>query len=554
VSAVRTVQTPDILKTLKEFASDTITPLAQCDFVLHGVTTYVKTCHADTFTKYDDALKARYADEELMIADRVVFRQLYKISLLKKRECVMNLEYEIDPGEEYIQPQLILKPTSAIPFARYKPQELFTLLVKEFNKIKAAQGMLIGMFSEPMIEDLKKLVKMIYTKQFTSPFPVLLFNGIEPELAHPSQLILHFQAREEDRQIIEVEEGELIVEYIKPVFGKNGINAFGKRVRVDDIENEPFLSSFIDPETIETVEDDERIRLFSKRRGFVQYTPNSIKIANQVTLKNVKRVQSQVASEEQNEVEVLITQNDIIEDSVGEGVHLTSESIHISGHIADKARLEAKKLVIDGATHNGAKLFAKEAVIHRHKGVLRCHKAQIKLLEGGEVHGSYVHVDTALGGTIYADHVTLTNVKHHLKIYATESITIETVSGEDNYFVIDYKQIPIIKSRLEYIEEDIDELRYHLDEAKRHREQDIPKISKQIAALKEEAERIRLSSFNAVITITNPLAGLNTIKFALPKNHEIVFRTREGMRYEPFRLKQHDDTVTLLPVGLSVSL
>lgn len=550
------IQTAHIKQALQQFASDSITPLEQCDFVLHGVITYIKTCHMDTFAKFAGTFKDDYADTDKLIKDRVVFRQIYKISLLKQRECVIGLDYTIDFGTYHTQPQLIIRPGSSIPYQSYKPQELFTIIIREINKIKAFYGMLIGVFSEQMIEDVKKLVRLIYTKSFNSDFAVLLFNGVEPELAQSSRLILHFETKNADRQLKEVEADELIVEYIKPVYGHNGLNAYGRRIKSGDADNRTFLSCQIDAATIEKVEDDASIRLYSKKRGYVHYDAKTIEISNKVTLQTVKRVQSQVAKEEQNEVEVVIAQNDITEDSVGEGVHLTSETIHISGHIADKARLEAKKLIVDGATHTGARLFAREAVINRHKGVVRCHKADIKLLEGGEVHATHVFIGNALGGTVYAEQVTIGNVKHHLKVYATESITIENLAGEDNAFHIDYKKIPIMQSRLEYIEEDIDELRYHLAEAKRHREKDIPKINKRITMLKEEGDSIKESVFSATVTIKNRLNGLNLVRFALPRNKEIAFRTKEGVKYEPFYLKRDEDAnaVTLLPVNITATL
>ncbi|MDX1295743.1 MAG: flagellar assembly protein A [Sulfurimonadaceae bacterium] len=548
------VQTAIIKQTVQQFASDSITPLDQCDFILHGVITYIKTCHMETFAKYTEKYKEEYSDTEKLVNDRVVFRQIYKISLQKKKTCELKLDYTIEPGDYNTQPQMIIKPTSMIPYERYKPQELFTLITREINKIKAWNGMIIGLFSEPMIQDIKKFVKQIYTKRFTDDVSILLFNGIEPELAKPSKLILHFQKKSQDRQISEVEVGELIVEYIKPVYGHNGINALGRRVSRGEAQNEPFMECEIDKATIEVSETDEMIKLYSKKRGFVHYEPKKIEISNKVTLENVKRVQSQVAKEEQNEVEVVITQDDITHDSVGEGVHLTSETIHISGHIADKAKLEAKKLIIDGATHTGAKLFAREAVINRHKGVVRCHKAEIKLLEGGEVHGTHVHIENALGGMVFAEQVTISNVRHHLKVFATESITIKNLTGEDNLFTIDYSKIPIMQSRLEYIEEDIDEQRYYLDEAKRHREKDIPKINKRINTLKEEIREIKESCFHATITIQNRLNGLNTIRFGLPKNKEISFRTKEGIKYEPFYLERDEDDVTLQPVGVTLTL
>jgi hypothetical protein len=549
------VQTAHVDATLRQFASDSFTPLAECDFILHGVYTYIKNCHMESFGKYTNALKERYRDGSQLINDRVTFRQVYKITLLRTRANDLVLDYALEYDPHRTHPILHLRTSSSIPRERYKPQDLFLLLVKEVNKIKAREGMLIGLYSEAMIQDIKKFVKRLYTGRFTSDYAILLFSGIEPELAAPSRLQLHFQRKNIDRQLKEVEAGELLVEFTKPVYGRAGLNAFGRRVSPGSVKNDPFLGCEIDDATIATAEDAQSIRLYSKKRGYVDYTPEQIEISNRLTLDTIKRVHSQVAKEEENEVEVVITQNDITQDSVGEGVHLTSERIHISGHIANRAKVEAKTLVVEGATHHGSHLYAHEAVINRHKGVLRCHRADVKLLEGGELHATHVHVETALGGCIYAKRVTLGNVRHHLKVYASDSIIISSINGEDNLFVIDYKKVPIVLSHLQYIEEDIEEQRYHLREAKRRRDKDAAdKTNKRIIALKTEIEEIRESSFGAAVTIKHTVRGLNTITFVLPERKTLTYRTREGTTYEPFFLETRDETVTLQPVGASVTL
>ncbi len=550
----KAVQVVSVKKAIQEFASDSYTPLKECDFTLHGIVTYIKTSGMEAFGKYNKKQKELYQDHDKLINDRAVFKQMYQVSLFKKDTCSFKLDYTIEKDEFLIHPLLLVEPTSVVPYRQYKPQELFTLLLKEINKIKALHGILIGLFSEPMVQDVKKLVKQIYNKQFTSTASILLFSGIEPEMATSSRLILHYDNKHRDSQIKEVEVDELIVEYIKPVYGKNGLNALGRQINRGSTENTEFLSCKIDKDTIEYKEDNERILLYSKKRGFVNYDQKTMEISNKVTLQQIKRVQSQIAKEEENEVEIVITQNDITEDTVGEGVHLTSETIHISGYVADKATLEAKTLIIDGASHNGSKLFAREAKLNRHKGILRCHQADIGLLEGGEVHASNVTIDTALGGTIYAEDVTIKNVRNHLKVYATKSITIEQISGEDNLFVIDYKKVPIIKSRLIYIEEDIDELRYHLEDAKRHHEKDVPTINKKITTLKAEVEAIKMCAFDATIVIQERIKGINRISFSLPKNKELTFRTRENTIYEPFHIKHTDERATLKPVGISTEL
>ncbi len=551
---MKTVVTKDVKSVIQEFASDTITPLKQCDFKLHGISTYIKTCHMDGFSKLTDPLKERYADAEALLNDRVVFQQLYKITPRKADKCTLLLDYSIEKGVFNTHPVLVLKPTSIIPYQLFKPQQLLVQLVQELNKIKAMHGMLIGLFSDCMIADLKQLVKRIYAKKFTADVEILLFDGIEPELSKPSELLYHFKTKSTKSQITEVDPGELIVEFIKPVFGRDGLNARGKRVARGDTDNREAIDFTIDDATIDVKEDDERILLYSKKRGFVQFDGEHIEISNKLTLEKVKRVQSKVAQEEKNEVEVVIAQDDITQDSVGEGVELTSEVIHITGHVGDKTKLEAKALTIEGATHQGSMLFAKDASVNRHKGMLRCHKAHIKLLEGGEVHGTHVHIDAALGGTVCAETVTIGHVKHNLKVYATKSITIDKLSGEDNNFTIDYEKVPIATSHIKYIEEDLSELRYRLDEANKHSPEKLPYLQEKMNLLKAQIEQIKNGCFEATITLNQTVLGLNTITFTLPQRQQLVYRTRSDMKYEPFHLERDGDNVTLQPVNIKTTL
>lgn len=549
-----TIRTRDISETIAEFASETGSKSEEYDFTLEGVTTYINTCHMDSFSKYSVAQREQYKDPTRLIDDRVTFRQSYKIIPIKTALSSIKLDHHIKSDPSNIHPILVLDPSSTIPVKQHKPKELFTLLIREINKIKALNGMLIGIFSETMVADIKSLIKRLYAGTFTEPVSIRLFSGITPEIARPSRLILHFQEKNQDKQLKEVEVGELIIEYIKPVFGSNGLNAMGRRVDKDEVDNEKFISNTIDTATIEKREDDEKITLWSKKRGFVHYDRSILKISNRLRLQSLKRVESQVTDQEQNDVEIVIDQKDLTQDTIGEGVHLTSNIIHVSGYVANKAVLNSKELVIDGVSHNGSRLFAQEATINRHKGILRCHKATIRLLEGGEVHATEVHIDTALGGKVYADKITIGTVRHHLKAYASKSIMINKIIGEENLFMIDAQDNPIVQSRLSHMQRDLDSLRDQLKKAKLHSEQDVPQIREKINALKDSIKAFNDLPFDATITIKEKIHGYNTIGFTLSTQQEISFHTVEHLKYAPFYISATEDEITLHPVGVTITI
>ena len=73
--------------------------------------------------------------------------------------------------------------------------------------------------------------------------------------------------------------------------------------------------------------------------------------------------------------------------------------------------IDAHTLKIDGITHKDSTQYTKTATIYTHQGVLRCHEANITLLDDGEVHATDVIIDTMIGGSIYAQNVTIKHLK-----------------------------------------------------------------------------------------------------------------------------------------------
>lgn len=402
------------------------------------------------------------------------------------RECRIKLNYTIDFATHASHPKIILSPTSIIPHKLYTPNELLRLLFSELNKIKAYHGIIIRLFDETMIKNLKILVTYIYAGKFQKKVKIPLFDGIEPTITRKSQLICWYKEKEHDieSQIIEVDADELLVEYKKPIFGKNGFNAFGKIVSVDYFTNNDDLEAAVDENSIYIEEDENSKRYISKKQGFVHLVNNSIRVDNTISLHKLSRNARSVASQEDNNVEVIISQHDTNRDSIGEGVSLKSQTIHVDGFVGAKSVLETVNLSIDGATHQDSTQFAKFAKINRHKGVLRCHQAKIGLLEGGEIHATKVEIEACLGGTIYAKDVIIGQVKNNLKVYASNSITINHISGEDNLLQIGYENIPILKSNVEFLDKEIEDLKYKLDQATRHNPAEANAIKKEIQSLK----------------------------------------------------------------------
>jgi len=548
------IKTKNIKKALKYFATTNLIPLSECDYEIIQIKTLFKNNAMQDF-QYFNKEQLKLFTAEKLINEHIEFSQIYIINAKQKATQEINLVYSINLGKHATKPKIILSPNSTIPYKLYKPEELLKLLYKEFNKIKAFHGILITLFDDSMKKALKSFIKYISTKKFTKKITIPLFDGIDPIVAKESQTIFLFQQKRNKGMIIEVQADELLIKYIKPHYGRNGFNAFGKIIDdVYTIHNER-LTIEVDPKSIRIEEDENTKCYYSKVKGYVHYDGHYLAVDNRLRLQEISRYKHILDSySEENNIDIIITQNDINEDSIGEGVELVSESIEVEGFVGAKSKLQALKLTIKGATHQTSKQYAKFASINRHKGVLRCHEANIGLLEGGVVHASKVTIESSLGGEIYAEDVTIEHVKNNLKIYASNSITIRLVSGEDNLFEINYRKIPILQQRIQYIENEIADLKSKLKTIRDFKKDNNKEnIQKEIDALKDEKKKIENSYKDASITIKEAFRGLNYIVFVIDQDHIIQYKTQNRF-YEPFHLEIQNSTVTLFPPNISLPL
>ncbi len=548
------IKTTNIQNSMIKYAFENEVTLQECDFSIKKVETHIKESATDEFILASQEILNNYADRDRILNEHIEFTQGYIIVAKKLKNIGLKLNYEIVLGDNATHPSIIIKSNSKIPYKKHAPKDILRLLFAELNKIKASNSILINIFDEEMKKKLKLFVKYLYAGKFVKNIRIPLFNGIETVVTRESKLIFWFKEKNQQSQIIEVDENELLIEYKKPIFGKSGFNAYGNEVSAQSANNSDDLEVTIDSQSIK-IEENEKSKLYkSRKKGFVHLDEKSLSVDNKIKMSKISRNNTFIASEEEeNNIEVLVSQNDTTKDSVGEGVELISETIHIKGHVGAKSDIEAINLEIEGATHKSSKQFAKYASINRHKGTLRCHEAKIKLLEGGEVHATKVDIDACLGGSIYAEDVTIGLVKNNLKVYASHSITILNVTGEDNLFKINYRDIPVLNSKIHFINEEIEDLKFKLEDVLKHSLHKAPDIRKKIKNLQSQQKILQSSHLDAKISIENPLNGLNNIVFVIDDENEIKYKT-EAQAYTPFYLEVSEDKITLLPINRSISL
>lgn len=233
-------------------------------------------------------------------------------------------------------------------------------------------------------------------------------------------------------------------------------------------------------------------------------------------------------------------------DNLAQDLELFCENIHIKGDAYKNSILDSNQLLIDGTTHQDSTQFSKYAKIHTHQGILRCHEANIDLLDGGEIHASNLIIETAQSGSIYAQNITIKNLTSNVQIYASHSINIESIHGEGNFLSIDYRNVPIIMSKIALIQEDIEELESVSDIKGLKNKIELQELKDALAEIKDSVK-------TAKISVTNTFKGSNSIKFVINDTKEIDFQT-QNVRYTAFHLEFKDNTITLQPTQKTIQL
>ncbi|WP_373069494.1 flagellar assembly protein A [Sulfurimonas sp.] len=545
------VKTKNILLSLQKYAKNNDASINIVDFEILDTKTLIKTSKDTDFTEYNEAVQEHYDSEEKMIDYHLEFTQVHTIKLFEKQQKKYYLDYEINYDSMNTHPTITIKINSKIPIKT--PRDTYIWLKNEVDTIKARNAILIGLFDESYITKLKLFTKFIHAGKFKKNIKLPLIETIEPNVTQKGQLLLHYEKHKNKHGIAEVDAKEVIAEYRKPKFGRNGLDAFGKVISNTSQKNLKDLDYDTDDETILVKEDNDKKLYISKAKGYVNISRNIMYIDHTIKKRKIKRVEDKVSEHEDNDIKVVVSEKDVTQDSIGEGVELTSETIHVEGFVGSNSVLHATNLTIDGATHQSSHQNAKFAKINRHKGTLRAHQADIKLLEGGTVYATTVNIDACLNGTIYAKDVNITSVKSNLKVYASHSINITLVSGENNTFNIDYKKIPILSKKIEFIDNDIEDLKYHLEEAKRHNQSKIAGYEAEIKKLKDDKNSVINSINDATITVQKAFRGLNNIIFTISDLKELIYKT-DNKKYETFHLEIKDEKVTLKPVNISIEL
>ena len=550
--AKKEVITNKISQEITSFAKANKLRLSQVDFSILATQTYFKTKNQKEFQKYtlDIDRKFRNMDGVLQVKPMlklgISLNQMHKILIFPKKNKSVELEYQSNFSNE-LKPVIALSSNSKIAVSKDSIKTSFIMLKNEINKIKAKNFIIINFFDTSMNIKLKKIISNL--GKIKNLEQILLFDGIKPESSIPAKIEKIYEKGKEESRLFNVNENELILEYIKPKLGLSGINFKGKNLEpkiLQSIALEPKL----DVNSIKAVVSrGEKISYYTKKKGYVEFKDNFLSISNKVVINDVKMFEKNLSQAEANDVEIVVSQDDNTKDTIGEGVNLVSERVDVSGHTGKNTSIEGKYVNVEGSTHSLSSIKAKDVVVNRHKGKIYSNTAKVKNLEGGEIHSTLVEVQNALSGVISGVDVVVDNLKSKVKIYASNSITIKNLKGEDNILAINPQEVFVVMQIHKKNKEDIKDLKEKIQINKKANK---TSLNAPLKAQKNELEQSILArneeSKVGTIEIHGNVNGINLIEFQI-NDDKASFRTNDGM-YPTFYIESEEDGFTLKPVGV----
>jgi uncharacterized protein (DUF342 family) len=457
------VRTQNVAKELQSMAKSYDIKVDTLDFNIFEIQTYTRMSEGVKGTTgeweliaHDDVYEF---DEELALLNpNFQIKQMYEVEIfLKSAATDKHKDFKLAVGANATKCKVYLSilAGSKIKYTNGLDEQIQVMIKK--RKIRA--GILVDIFDEMLDDVVSKITSHIRVQdklEYDKNETVLIAQGFEPTLTINDKLILHFSEKEEEDEktkvdyasrgfIQSVQEGELLIEYIKAQEGKPGRNCRGAYMSPSEpiISNEP---SFNINETIKIVETDESIKYIAVENGYIALEENTYLIKTDMDIDEISfKTTGSISTGLDSDVSVVVTEADAIKDAIGMGMTVEVSEIEIDGNVGSKATVTALKASIGGQTHKTATITADKLDINVHKGIAHGKNIHITRLEHGEVYGDMVDITQALGGVIQAKEIEIELCASHVKATAAQRIEIQKMQGSENSFTID----PLVRKDLE---------------------------------------------------------------------------------------------------------
>ena len=329
-------------------------------------------------------------------------------------------------------------------------KKLINFIYKKLIKV----GILVGIRNKTMLEEVAKIYSVLRVKEFIDKdYSFVVTAGVNVNPSADDALVFHYKNKnkstdENDKidysnrgYLLGVTENELIFEYVKLREGANGRDVRGKLLPTQKAKA-TIAKMPEHTENIYSKEDEEGIKFFSKKSGYVQEEKGVFDIKDELDVNEISfKTTGSVDTGLDTNVTLNVKEKNLTKDAIGTGMTVEANEINIEGNVAANAVVKANKVVIGGQTHAKALIEAKDAKIAVHIGSFDGEYVEIDRLEGGKVKAKKVVIKSAIGGEIIAESVIIDTLVSNSNIIIADTLEIKKLKGVNNKILVDFSMI-----------------------------------------------------------------------------------------------------------------
>lgn len=447
------VDTKNVVKELKTVSSTQKIELKYVDFSLLDVATIFRTNPNEEWESLTEEKKDIFDSDDFFIHKELEIFQQYKIEIFDSRTKKENLilpEIKLGANTNITKVVATVRKSLDVRYGDGFEEKL----VEDINKKKIRAGILVNIREKDMRRELRRVSSLVRVNEMLEKdLTFVVMEGINYLPATDDDLIFHYKKKinKEDEKgrvdyskrgyLLPVNEGEIIIEYIKPKAGKPGRTCRGKYIEI--IEPKITNNSAINTTEAYTVkEDDSSIKYVACKNGYVKEEKGTFDIQEELELDQVSfRSTGSIEAGLDSNVTINIKEVDEFKDAVGEGMRVETSTLKVDGSVASNASIKTNEVTIGGQTHKTSKIETNKAQVGVHRGTIVGKEISVDRLEGGTIMGDVVRVNSVLGGEIIAKKIYIDLLMSNASLITSELIEIKHVKGNNNKLTVDPARI-----------------------------------------------------------------------------------------------------------------
>ncbi len=340
----------------------------------------------------------------------------------------------------------------------------FNELYAQITREKIRQHIIIRLFDKDTQEEIQSLKELLNSLSIsgqiesTRRIVIAKAGGFIPNVDCAFKFVLEDEWNASHEQRLEfasyaAKSGDLVGLSMKAQEGMSGRNLKGEYIHVKKQEaGIPEVKLRFKESDFRSEDTQEAIAYYALQDGYVAVGEGELRILTDFNFPEVslRKNGSLLGGDKKGFiVEVACTDSNV--DAIGAGIVLEAEEVKIYGSVAENAKVIAKKVEINGQTHQSATIKADEISIDMHKGLAIGEKIHINRLELGEVDAQKIFIEQANGGNVMAREVEINNLHSHTKITLSHQVHIKNMSGGENRFMISSRASSKEKEGMQHI-------------------------------------------------------------------------------------------------------